>query len=271
MKNAKRLVALALALCLVVGLCACAQQPDGSTTTPIAGPTPTSAPTQSERFAALDLKIFTDYVTSDGLTFHLTLKDPAALGIEAPEATWGDFSEEVIKQTVAYANAYLQELAAIDRAQLTEREQLAYDVLRQQLEQDVASAAYYYYYEPFTEYSGAQTNLPMNLTFYTMETQQDVEDYLSLLGDLPRYLGDLLAYEQGKSQAGLFMRREACEAVIQHCDDFIDSGDTCFLIGTFNDALAEVEGVSDARRGASNGLQDPKGRPGGPQGHGKER
>lgn len=199
----------------------------------------------SDKLAALDFDIFEYLVTGDGLSFALLVKDPEALGLEQPEATWGDFSAEADAQYYADMQAFSDRLAEIDRAALTEeRDLLLYDTIAETLALELKGRDNYYFYEPLEEYSGAHSNLPLNMTFMPLDDVADVEYYLALLADLPRYMRQIAAFEVGKSAAGLFMTERALDAILEHIDTFTGAINDSFLISDFDTRAAEAEGMT---------------------------
>ena len=124
MKRFNRFFAFGLALLLAFGCMGCSRTNKPSETpapvetpapapveTPAATPVATEppAPDAGELLAALDLALFKKDMESDPFTLKLTLKDPEALGIPMPEATWGELSYD---ETKRYAEEYGAFLAA---------------------------------------------------------------------------------------------------------------------------------------------------------------
>lgn len=164
--------------------------------------------------------------------------------------TWGDLSEEASHADVAACVTYLERLLEIDREQLTEQEQLSYDILQQYFEANIAGDALEYYYEPLTQYTGLQVNLPVALWLFEIETEADVKAYLELVADTPRYLAQVLAYEQKRSENGRFMTKSALEAILADLDQIIDAGDKLFLISEFEKSLDMVADLTAEQRAA---------------------
>ena len=266
MNLTKRITALLLALILIIGLTACEfLQYYNPAKSPIPVPTPTVTPDlrtlpppstpvptrdismfndAQNRLAALDMEIFEEYVTGDPLSFKLAIKRPENFDFKTPENTWGDISFEAIRKDAQMETDWLKRLDGIGRTALDFDEQLTYDTLRQHLELSIALADYFYYDEPLSPYNGIHTNIPFNLALYPLDSEADVENYLALLADTPRFIGQLLEFEREKSRQGLFMPVTALEMVLEQLDEFIAGGDKCFLIGTFAEALGKLGGIS---------------------------
>jgi uncharacterized protein (DUF885 family) len=201
-------------------------------------PTPELAvdPAAAEAFDELDLEVFRWYATTD-------VDDPAQFGIDPSTVTMtlGEFTEEDSRRLGLEAGVYLEQLNQIDRDQLPEETQFSYDVLQQILTDFAEETSYDYYYEPLTEYSGFQANLPLSFALFELKNIQDVEDYLTLLADVPRYMGQVLTYEQKRAEIGMFMTEDALNGILEDCQTIIDSQDTSFLYTTFNEGIDNLD------------------------------
>lgn len=257
MKRITKLFALTLALIMLLSTFAGCKLPDSSETQTVtmsdasaeitetaevtAEPTPNLIVNQAtvDALDALDLKVFKWYATMDGYSYHMFVDDPANFGIDPStvEMTLGEFTEEDSKRFGLEAGVFLEELKLIDREQLPEAQQFSYDVLEQILVDFSEETNFEYYYEPLTEFSGIHANLPLSFALFELKDAQDVEDYLALLADVPRYMGQILAYEQKRAELDMFMTEDALTAILDDCQTIIESRDTSFLFATFNDGI----------------------------------
>ena len=261
MKRSNRLLALLFALVLLLSTALGCKlstgdvdnQPitidaadESDTAAPIETPVP--APTFSvneetlEALNTLDMDVFRWYATTDGYSLHMFIDDPTKFNIDHATVpmTLGEFTEEDTARLTLEAGEFLTRMEAINREELPEERQFSYDVLHQILVDFSKQNEFEYYYEPLTEYSGLQANLPLSFALFELKNTQDVEDYLTLLADTPRYIGQVLAYEQKRAELGLFMTSDALDAILEDCKTLIDSRDTLFLYATFNDAIDQL-------------------------------
>ena len=263
-KRYGRLAALLMAFVLILSMFAGCKLPDNFVTEPItiesdntSEPTPAEAtpapePTFSyseaaeETFHALDLEVFRWYATLDGYSFHMFIDNPASFSIDHASVpmTLGEFTEEDSTRIAQNATVYLDRLNAINREEIKPETQFSYDVLQQILTDYAADDLYPYYYEPLTEYSGLHSNMPLSFALFELKNVQDVEDYLTLLADMPRYMGQVLAYEQKRAELGMFMTEPALDAILEHCKTIIDAKDTSFLYVTFEEGIDALTGLS---------------------------
>lgn len=264
MKSTIKLISFALSLLLALSLFGCSAAPKDSAlpavsdapaaTAAVTKPEPTEDPASAEAEAALkelDEKMFAQSVVSDALSFHLTVAHPENFPLITDYPTgWGEFTYAEQEASNEENKQWLEELYAIDRNVLSDDSKITYDTLVQFLEQSIEGNQYYYYNEVLDTLVGLHSNLPLNLVFYDMHTKADVENYLTLLADTPRYVGQVLAFEQEKSADGKFMRDNALDQVLDQISDFIAARETCFLFATFDEFIAEIDELTDEERAA---------------------
>ncbi len=260
MKRSFKLLALLAALVMLFSTFAGCKMPDETTETqtitmesnetaitpePTATPEPTFTVSEdaAAAFDALDLEVFCWYATTDGYTYHMFVNDPESFGIDPPTVpmTLGEFTEEDSMRLGLEAGVYLEQLNAINREELPEDMQFSYDVLQQILVDFSEETEFEYMYEPLTEYSGIHANLPLSFALFELKDTQDVDDYLTLLADVPRYMGQVLTYEQKRAELGYFMTEDALDTILEDIKTIIDSRDTSFLYATFNDAIDQLD------------------------------
>lgn len=257
MKYIPRIFSLVLVLALVAGCVGCTVKAPATTPAPTAAPVATQAPTPTPEptpdyqalLKELDMEIFEQSITSDALSYHLGLAHPESFAFANVETGWGEFSYAESESLTQRQQAWLDRLHAIDRAALSGEDQITYDTLEQYLQMSVDGFPYYYYDEILNTYNGLHSNLALNLVFYDMDTLDDVEGYLTLLEDTPRFMGQVLSYEQEKSAAGLFMTDEMLDEVLKQITDFTAVRDTCFLFATFGEFITDIE-MSEEQRAA---------------------
>ena len=197
-------------------------------------------------------RMFEENVTEDTITLHYTLAEPEEYGIESPEVTLGevDFSEEGLAEEQNEIKEWLKELESFNYQQLTGEQQLTYDILKQDLQLSLEFYDFVYLYEPFAYTSGLQANMPITLAEYKFYDVGDVEDYLTLLEQLPDYFNEYLEFERVKSEKGLFMNENCAEEVIRQCSDMIADPENMVLIPTFESRIEKVDGLSEEQKSA---------------------
>ena len=210
-------------------------------------PTGEEAKAEQERFHTYLMDNFKESVTSDTVTLHYTVANPAHYDLDVPTATFGDaeISEDAIASDKKETEDEITELQSFDYDLLTGSQKYTYDVIKDYLDLNLESYDYTYLYEPFAYTSGLQTNMPINMSEYKFYNEGDVQDYLALLGQLSDYYGKYLDFEQTKIDKGLFMNEHSASEVVRQCEEFIATPEENLLIATFEDKVRGVEGLSE--------------------------
>lgn len=203
-----------------------------------------------QAFLELDREMFIWYVTQDITYLDQYVSNPSDYGIDESTVpvTMGEFSEAENTQWCTDCADYLSRLTAIDRTVLNAENQFAYDVMEQYLRYELMFKDTFYFYEPFAQYVGFQSNLPLTFGLYEFRDVQDVENYLTLMADVPRYMQQLIDFEAERAERGLFMTETALDSVLNDCQSIIDAKETCYLYDTFVEELDTLEGLTEEQR-----------------------
>lgn len=191
------------------------------------------------RFEAYTNQLFCEEVSSNTITLHYTLKNPAAYGITDSPVHIGNISTDS-KAIGASAENALAALRQFQRQKLTDENQLTYDVLEDTFTSSLAQAPYILYEEPLAPLTGTQAQLPIILSEYQFYKTSDVDTYLELLSQMPTYFRALLDFEIEKSKQGLFMSPDSVEQIIDECETFLSLGENNYLYSTFQERLSEM-------------------------------
>lgn len=202
---------------------------------------------EQKRFEEFLHDEYVDSVTSDTLTYNYEIKDGDALGIPEPEVSLGDddMSDEGIRKQKAEFDETYEKLSSFDREDLTENQQLTYDIIKQYMENQEQGYLNIYLSEPFSPMKGLQANISTYFTDYRFDDKGDVERYIEVLGMVKDYFDDYLEFEKVKSEKGYFMSDDVCDAVIEQCEDFISDKDNHFMIQTFNDSIESLSFLTE--------------------------
>ena len=196
----------------------------------------------------LDFKMFSDNVTSDTLSLYFAVKDPAALGLTVPKVSLGDVSKEKSDETFVKYKEYQDQLSGINYDNLTQKDQITYDVIKYDLKEALEYQDFYYYSSSFNSITGIQTELPLVLSEYSFDNKNDVDQYLLLLTDLKRYYGDLMDFEKERAAQGFGSSDANLQKVIDSCSSFLKDRENHFLVSSFAERLDAVPGLTDAEK-----------------------
>ncbi len=200
-------------------------------------------------FASFTDAVFADILDGNTLNIHFYLADPSAYGLDNTAATWGDvlYTDDASAEYEDWLYDVLTYLQGYDMEELTEEEQLVHDMLEEYCYTELDSIGLELYYEPLGPNTGFQAQLPIYFAEYAFDREQDVQNYLSLMEQLPDYFSDLVAYEGQKAEAGLFMEDALLDNVIDQCEQFLAGRENSFLYENFNEKLAALD-LSEEKR-----------------------
>lgn len=211
--------ALLLCVCLLVG--GCSRQSFYS---------PDEA---KDAFIKLTDEIFNDSVTGSGLNLHYLLADPQAYGITEFPATLGEYSSAGNKAAYEELEQLKGRLAEIRPEDLPESMQADYAILKAYIDTELSGRDFYLYDRPLSTTIGLQVELPVLLAEYAFYRQEDVDQYLDLLGDIDEFYAQVLSYVQEQAEAGICLSDPALEEIIESCRGYLDSPEEGLLAETF--------------------------------------
>lgn len=259
----KRFLALLLALVFALAFVSCVKkpEPDPETTKPPVTVSPDNTPAATDNagekseddalFEEIAHDVLVGILTSDGLTYHQFVKDPAYFGIkeEDIERGWGDYTLEAHNESYKENDDVAERLKAVDPEKLSKENRVAYENLTMTLSFAEDTRDMFYYEEPLLPLNGEHTMLPLMMTMYEISTPEDAEYYLVLLEDIPRYLGQIADFEEQKAERGLFMTENALDQVLETCRKYVEQGENFFLVDSFGEMLdaAGLDLSSDSR------------------------
>lgn len=237
------LLALSLALILVVTSC-----------TPVL-PTPNSSdpssevsvipPTPDEQMESLTTEFFHFLLRQSQLTLHYLYAEPEKIGIEKADSLYGSDNEEEYE---AWMERLYEELTALDRESLSQKNQLDYDILVYCLSGEEGDEAFALYSQPLAPTVGIQVEMPLLLAEYTFYREADVEDYLELLAGLDEYYQELLAYVSEQAEAGILLADSTIEAIVDSCEAYLEDPETGILVTSFAERLDTLSGLSQEQK-----------------------
>lgn len=202
----------------------------------------------NEEFQKFTKEVFCQETTSNTISLHYTLRNPEKYGIKEIPITYGTLETEQ-QDTLASIENIRRAMGEFDHQKLSAQNQLTYDVLDYYLGSVEEESRFTLYDEPLGLVSGIHTQLPIILSEYQFYEKEDVDIYLDLLKETPDYFQSVIAFEQAKSDAGLFMSESAAKQVIDQCQTFIRMGQDNYLISTFVERIEQVKGMTVEEKG----------------------
>ncbi len=191
----------------------------------------------SEEFEAQMLEWFKEDMADDFLTYHFSLVDASAYGIEKPEVSFGTLEDEDYESQIDERIAYLE---SIDTSELTDDEIITYqslvsyyDLLKRDCEIEVS------YTFLFTPNGGANNNVITYLTEFEIRSEEDTVDLIELAADADRYIDECIEYTKQQAEDGIVQTDAVIESVIEQCELFISKVEDNEIITSFEAQLAD--------------------------------
>lgn len=199
-------------------------------------------------FDALMMQIFRSEVMSDSLTLNYMIGNPQTYGLSELEPTLGHYSLQEMQADLAISENWVASMESFDYDKLSEEQKLTYDVIYTVLKQSKESMDLLEYSECLSPTTGIQIQLPVLLVEYHFSDKASVEKYIQLLGMVPAYFQEILAFEEQKSANGLFMSDRTLESILSGCENFISNPEQNYLITTFESRLQNIQLTEEEKK-----------------------
>lgn len=190
-----------------------------------------------QSFDAFLLEEFKEAISEDALSLHYALMDPSVYDIELKEVTLGTLGLDTIEEDNQDFYETVEKLKSFDRKKLNPSQQNDYDLFKAYLELNEALIGLEYYGALFAPSSGLINAVITNFSEFRFYDEQDINTYLILLQDVPRYFEEALEYTEKQVEMGLFMSDGAVEETVESIDRFVSKVKNNELIKTFNDKI----------------------------------
>lgn len=197
-----------------------------------------------EDFDARMDELFKEDIASNTINLHYTLAHPENFGITDYDVTLGGISADDMKENSKNLQELKKELLRYDTEEFSDSQLLTYDILMDYIENELAAKDLTLYAEFLSPVSGYQAELPVLLAEYTFRTEQDIEDYLTLLTEFDDLFTDIIAFEREKADAGLFMPDYSVDAILEQCEDFTADPEHNYMIEIFDGKIEDFDGLT---------------------------
>ena len=185
---------------------------------------------------------------ADYTNLHFTLKDYQSRGIQKPEITMGDFSWDSYEEGVVDAEETLSNLESFSYDALTAEQKHDYDAYHFYLERMIELNQYPEYDFLFYPNGGIQQNIITILTEFLFYTEEDVEDYLTLLTTIPSAFEDAITFSERQIKDGFFMNDSAIDLSVEGIDKFTEKKEDSALIVIFEQNVDAATFLSDTQK-----------------------
>jgi uncharacterized protein (DUF885 family) len=170
------------------------------------------------------------------------------LGIKDQQDQWNDVSESFQLESLELARQRLAFLEGIDTSRLSPARQLSYRLYRLDLERTLAGAAFRHHRYVIHQFRGPHTSpISLLVNVHTIDSEQDAEDYIARLNNLPDYFDGVIEQIQIRMDKGLYLVDWMIPQIVASADNvlvgapFDQSGSPSVIWADFNDKLAALK------------------------------
>jgi uncharacterized protein (DUF885 family)/mannose-6-phosphate isomerase-like protein (cupin superfamily) len=144
----------------------------------------------------------------------------------------------------------LQQLAAFDRARMSETDRVSADLMQWQLTLVVDGEKYSDYFFPLEQFGGANVDLPNLLVVnHPLNTERDAEHYVARLGQVGARMDEAIADARRLAAKNMIPPRFIIRSTLLQMQQFISTPPAKNpFVTAFDQRLAASKAVSDARR-----------------------
>lgn len=187
--------------------------------------------------------IFKETLSLDYFTCHFTVIDYRKYDIEKPELSFGEVSYD--DADVSGYVDQMERLQSFDYDSLSYRQQYDYEMLEYSLLETISSAKYSKYNQSFTMGGDILADIITSYDEFIFYDKEKVDDYMVLIGDVDRYINDLLEVVAKQANDGLYLTDYSINYQSSYIDSFCSKVDDNTLITSFNNRISELDFLTD--------------------------
>ena len=203
---------------------------------------------ENKEFKQLEDELFKEVLSQSVLTVNSILDHPENYGITKYEYTLGEVTKEENEKSTALMKKYLDKLEEIDYDSLNDEEKLNYDIMVTDLKESIELSKYYLYSDYLSPLYGIPSALPSYLGQYSLNSSQDVYDYIEVLKLVADYFPKIVEFQKEKNNAGITLPDFEIDEIIDQCNQFISDSEHHFLISSFDERIDDLSDLSPAEK-----------------------
>lgn len=158
-----------------------------------------------------------DILENNPLELHYSIAYPEKMGLENLSMNLIPFHADFYQSGKQIWTMRAQTLSQINPARLNEENRFLYSLLENHIQLQLESLEFPYYENPLACSGGVHSQLPILLSEYAFRGKQDIENYFTLLSQIPAYLDGLYAYVYAQELNGICIYKGSLEEVSLQC------------------------------------------------------
>lgn len=185
-----------------------------------------------------------DMLKDNPLELHYSIAYPEKLGLENISANLIPFHSQYYLQNKTIWSERARTLQQIDPAHFDRGDRYLYNLLQRHIQLQLKSLDFPYYENPLSCSGGVHSQLPILLAEYALRSKADIENYFTLLSQIPAYLDGLAEYARAQELNGIYLYEGNIREVQDQCRELFPqkqlSEQTHFLQTSFHTRLQKL-------------------------------
>ena len=195
-------------------------------------------------FASFCEELALDSLTNNPFEIHYTIDYPEKMGLENLTTDLIPFNTNYYAQSKVTLLERAQTLEQIVPSRLNTEEAYLYELLSRHIDLQLKSLEFPYYENPLACSGGTHSQLPILLAEYALRSKDDVENYFTLLSQVPAYLAGLAEYASEQESNGIYMFQGSLLEIQAQCLELFPAvqlqNNTHFLQTSFHNRLQDL-------------------------------
>lgn len=193
----------------------------------------------------------TQMMSNDNMNLEFIFENPMNFGFEPellnlPYTTLEDYQEAETEN-----QHLIDTLKSYDYDALNDEQKMTYDILLDNLTRSQGADKFYYLDNSYLgSFIGFQAQLPLLLTEYTFETENDLNSYFNILATSREVFLKYADIEKERQANGVGMSKGILDKVIEQCENFSKDSEP-FLIAGINEKIDALTFLDDAQKEAA--------------------
>lgn len=211
----------------------------------------TKTTTKVKDFDAYIEKLPTLLMADDDMNLEFTFENPSNYGFKEKLLNLPYSDEDDYKESKKECEKILKELKSFDYDKLSDSQKLTYDILVDSLQRSAYQYDYYYLDNSYLgSFISFQAQLPLLLSEFTFERQNDLDSYFHILETAEETFLKYAEVEKKRQENNSGLAKNILEKTIEQCQNYT-SGSDDYLIERINQRIDQVEFLNDEEKAAA--------------------
>ena len=238
MKNYKKIISVVLGLLIVLNVAGCTQEE-------------TKTVTKTKDFDAYVEKLPALLMADDDMNLEFTFENPGNFGFKEELLNLPYSDEDDYKESKKECEKILKELKSFDYDKLSKSQKLTYDILVDSLQRGAYQYDYYYLDNSYLgSFISFQAQLPLLLSEYTFERQNDLDSYFHILETAEETFLNYAEIEKKRQENNSGLAKNILDKTIEQCQNYTSESDN-YLIDRINQRIDQIDFLNDEEKAAA--------------------